>query len=619
MTIDLKGLKRWNTTRGEIQDNKDDLEKAFDEGIISEDGGDTSLEKEIDEYARRITVTSNLVGLLVGLVIGIACIGVVVGVSASYIVLLRDQGIESRKAEVTSMSLTIYSKLSEKIRLMFGSLEVMTEFAIQNNYTIKNDAFIDMASRLAWFYPLVSNFEYASGPNMSITHVAPYSPLNNVIIGLPLMNIDMKHKAQILRAIATNQTTMYGPVSLIEGGIAIIAQLPILYPNYSVYGISVCLVSLDVLLANIGFYDILANYDYDLYVYNGDKIFARKGTNNTLTNTLNMKGVTAPKGSISINMTILDEVWRFDIVPLEGWYNDNYIWLETIVIFVICMLCMIVSIFIARQLIMSILGRKNSQFIKDKLECQVRDRTKEQIDQTSRLVTQLQALEGKTKEFAAFANTWGLSIIGIQFVDNIAIITEINDTFAKVTGITTDICIGRPLSDYFINPPNLITLYEKHGSNLITTKLRVRLNDGTEVKIMSSISFKNDSGFLKGTIAMREMSPTSSTETNSTGSSSLVDDRNIQNLIKTACQNNGKAYIVKFMDDIAEYRKLTTKPERMVKFSDIVTTHANLHPDLLTLQTDDYEPEIFDQIYQSVLLTATQEMAPPESLSVTTP
>lgn len=97
------------------------------------------------------------------------------------------------------------------------ALEAMADFAIQNNFTIDSIKFQQMAARLRLQHPIVTDFEYANGPNLNLSWSDPYTSA----LGLKLLLYNPDHAAQIMKAINNNTITMYGPFSLVEGGIGI--------------------------------------------------------------------------------------------------------------------------------------------------------------------------------------------------------------------------------------------------------------------------------------------------------------------------------------------------------------------------------------------------------------
>lgn len=346
-----------------------------------------SVQNEINTFISRSQLRSNVIGITMGIIIGMILTSGVIAIAIGLIVSFRNQSVLDYKQKVKQDAEYIGTAISKFITVNSQSLVTLTNSVIEFNYTISDQRFRYLSSRLRLRYPVIHSFEYALGPYMTLEYV---DPMPSPVIGLELLVYNARHAAQIRKSIANDTITMYGPFNLVQGGVGLTCIYPILYPNGTAFGISSILVMLDDVLVRLHLYQILNNYEYQFIDEYG--IFAiNNGT--TLIGTLDSK-IPLLVDSMNVTITLLSQDWILNIRPKGGWYMDQYIWLETLLIIFISLLLLMTSIIVSRQVMISIYGRNESKFIRDKLEQQVSSRTTNILKNNMLLISQLESKTG---------------------------------------------------------------------------------------------------------------------------------------------------------------------------------------------------------------------------------
>ncbi len=305
-----------------------------------------------DSYLTNIKFRSNLVGIIMGFIISIFTLAVIVGISSGFIVMYRQNDIQSLKEDAINIMTISAAKLQNTITETFGASEVLTQAMISSNYNMSQSEFQNLVMRWRKRHPLITNFEYAYGTNMPIKLIDPY---NAQLIGFELGNYTTA-------AFNSSSIIMYGPNILVEGGIAITGMDPIYYPNGSNFGVSVVLINLNDVLESVNWKDNLKGYNYIFETVRASLIFANNSP--------------PIQDMVSINVDIMKEKWLIKVIPEGGWIARDIIWLEGICITILCILLMTLTVFIVRQIIVSIYQHGESAYLKDKLELEIRDRVK---------------------------------------------------------------------------------------------------------------------------------------------------------------------------------------------------------------------------------------------------
>lgn len=316
---------------------------------------DTKSDYDADSYLNNIKIRSNIIGIAVGILTSFVVIAIVISISVGFVVIYRENDIQSIKDNSTNVVLITASKLQNVITETFGCLEIFTEAMVHSNYNISDQYFVELAARWRARHPLINAFEYAYGTNMTLQLVDPYNPKT---LGLQLDNLPQKPQ----KAANANTTIMYGPNTLVEGGIAFIGMDPIYYPNNTFFGVSIALIDLNVVLNSIEWQQNLEGYNYVFETGSTSLIFAN---NSPLI-----------EGMISIEIEIIKESWLIRVIPINGWIARDMVWLEGIVITILSIMSMVLTIFVVRQIIVSIYQRHESKYLKDKLELEFRDKFK---------------------------------------------------------------------------------------------------------------------------------------------------------------------------------------------------------------------------------------------------
>lgn len=419
---------------------------------MSDVGTDQSLEQEINTYLRRHKIIANIIGISAGIILAFLLTLVIAGISTALIVVFREQDVLKRKNIAIQAAGYAGSEISKFLEVNFQALIAMGESVIQNNYSVDAYTFRNLSSRLKNSYPLILAYEYAIGPDMTLSYVEPGpSP----VLGLKLLRYNEIHAKQIMKAITNNTIAMYGPFNLIQGGIAMNAFYPIMFPNNTAYGISSILVMLDNVLTSLNIYSILESYNYQFKNVYG--IFAQDN-GPRITSTMN-KQVTPLNDAINVSIVVANEQWYLYLQPKEGWYHDPYIWLETLVILALIIVAGSCVVLVTREVVIGIIGRKSSDYVRDVLERQVAQRTKEIMISNMKLVSQLEQRED-------IDNVWGLS--WLSSIDGT--VTSANESFITLLGTSP---IGKKLNDIFTEIPSC------EPNKTIRKKLVIKSNGAT--------------------------------------------------------------------------------------------------------------------------------------------
>lgn len=582
--------------------------------------GDQELEKEIDDFVKRNTLCSNAIGIVIGLVCSLVTTEFIIGLSVAFIEIIRNQNMLSNKSNTERLALYSGAQISEKLSVMFTSLETMTEVVIKSNYTIVDWEFRDMVKRIRKSHPLLNNIEYGIGPNLTISFI---DPMPSDVFGLQMYKYNANHAQQINKAIQDGIITMYGPFSLVQGGVGLVAQHPIYLPGniksiQGIYGISAELLILNDLLKDLNIYSSLQDYYYDFYVYSSNYIFARKINDDAvLENTIGMNVMRIPN-SISVDLNIVGERWRMDIVPKIGWYHDEYIWLETIIIILLIIIGIIVTVVVFRQLSVGIFKRKDSEFIRDKLEIHVRERTKDVLQTNMLLMEQVDKMSNKHDELNEFANSWGLSMISCELGEQLTHnVISINNHFAKLTSYTEVELIGTNINLLFMNMEDLLLMYRKLGTcQSLVRKLIIKTKSGQHMKTTSSIKFKLDeaSNCIQCVIIVKHGGHYDDVLSSTTGSSiDRSNTKNVDNDPAFQIYAQGNAYVTNIINlsyKASELRSCFNPSEIIIMCCSIHETYCcsdatipeelSKHCDIISnmINNLDYRQTMFDQLLE---------------------
>jgi hypothetical protein len=256
------------------------------------------------------------------------------------------------------------------------------------------------------------------------------------------------------------------------------AFYPIIYPNGTTYGLSSIMIMLNDVLSSLRIYETLINYNYQFI--NSYGIFAQ----NNGTTLINAMGTNATLfyDSVNVTLNLSNETWILSITPINGWLQDDYIWLEVILITAFGSLVALSSIMVLREIVMSISGRRDFQFARDALERQVTMRTREILQNNLKLVSQLEQRED-------IENVWGLSWI----VANNGIVTSSNETFSN---LMKESLVGKTLTEIFIEAIPFLpgkTYQRKLTLRVNSTTIKATIKSSIPDKITITTSYIDES------------------------------------------------------------------------------------------------------------------------------
>lgn len=404
---------------------------------------DTMSDYDADSYLRSIKVKSNAVGIIIGIIISLISAVIVISLSVAFIIIYRLNDIRAVKDGTANTILSMSSKLQNSLIEAFGSLEVFTEAMMKHDYNISDSYFRDLAFRWRARHQIIEQYGYMYGDGMQIQMIYPHDSL---VIGLKMEYFPQNP----MKAASGNSTIMFGPDMLGQGTIVLIGMNPIFYPNGSFFGVSGALINLDILFDIVGIKNNLTGYKYVFQTERNSLIFA----NNT----------PIIDDMITVGIETLKEKWLVHIIPNEGWLSRDLVWLEGIAVTVLTILSMLLTIFVVRQIVVSIYQRDIAKYLKDKLELEIRDRFRnlaterivvEKYNDTSNEILDLMNIvilrirEGKVVDFSGDVNKY----FGIDEPRNMPIENFLTNLASKKTkiihksGILTDCITDQKMQD----------------------------------------------------------------------------------------------------------------------------------------------------------------------------
>jgi len=434
-----------------------------------------SFKDIIDERLGQSKIKANILGISLGILVALILTGSAIGIAVALIIVFRNQSLEAKKNAAIQIASYSGSEISKFLELNFQTLLVMTQSITQNNYVVNDLTYRTMASWLRTYHPTIAAYEYALGPDMTLEYE---DPMPSPVLGLQLLRYNSLHATQIMKAISNRAITLYGPFPLIQGGIGMNAFYPIIYPNGTTYGLSSIMIMLNDVLSSLRIYETLINYNYQFI--NSYGIFAQ----NNGTTLINAMGTNATLfyDSVNVTLNLSNETWILSITPINGWLQDDYIWLEVILITAFGSLVALSSIMVLREIVMSISGRRDFQFARDALERQVTMRTREILQNNLKLVSQLEQRED-------IENVWGLSWI----VANNGIVTSSNETFSN---LMKESLVGKTLTEIFIEAIPFLpgkTYQRKLTLRVNSTTIKATIKSSIPDKITITTSYIDES------------------------------------------------------------------------------------------------------------------------------
>jgi len=205
----------------------------------------------------------------------------------------------------------IAARISEDIHVLYG----LRAF-IESNPNVSQEDYAKYAASVKRSHPAIRNI--AAAPDLIIRYVYPYEA-NKAVLGLDYRKAPVEQKSGIFRAIREGKPVVAGPVTLIQGGEAIILRLPVFVDETNadreLWGIIAAPVDTKVIYEDLDLESFTADYDlalrgkdgtgYDGAIFYGDEILFSEKADSVL-NTILLEN-----GS-----------WGMAVKPKVGWVTN---------------------------------------------------------------------------------------------------------------------------------------------------------------------------------------------------------------------------------------------------------------------------------------------------------
>lgn len=146
-------------------------------------------------------------------------------------------------------------------------------------------------------------------PKGVVTYTFPYES-NKAAIGDNVLQRESRKK-DALTSMKSRKMRISGPLTLKQGGQALIARNPLYFKDGTFWGFSAIVLDLPDILVPLGLDSLsVQGYNYKLY-------WMENGENRLITSNLPEN----PQKTVMAELGILNKVWRLEIVPKNGWYD----------------------------------------------------------------------------------------------------------------------------------------------------------------------------------------------------------------------------------------------------------------------------------------------------------
>lgn len=227
------------------------------------------------------------------------------------------------------------------------------ENVIVAGYELDEDGFSTLASMLPNEDGVVKAFELA--PKGVVAEIYPMQE-NTEAIGLDLLT---EHERAVDAKLAkdSKEYTLAGPFTLKQGGTGALLFNPVYQRNAAgqqeFWGFIVLVIDWDKFVANMGL-GRLSEADYCYRIWKEDSV---TGGPNVLVQCPH----TFPKDRLTVDCTLPNDIWYFDIIPSDGWIPISY-WISDVVI------CYVLSLLIAALFYLFFMKRYHEQQYAEKLQ-----------------------------------------------------------------------------------------------------------------------------------------------------------------------------------------------------------------------------------------------------------
>lgn len=227
------------------------------------------------------------------------------------------------------------------------------ENVILAGYELNEEGFSALASMLPNEEGVVKAFELA--PKGVVAEIYPMEE-NAEAIGLDLLTAH-KRAADAKLAKESMEYTIAGPFELRQGGTGALLFNPVYQMNTAeqreFWGFIVLVIDWDKFVAKMGL-DRLSEADYCYRIWKEDSVTGEP-------NVLVQCPHTFPKDRLTVDCTLPNDRWYFDIIPSNGWIPISY-WISDVVI------CYVLSLLIAALFYLFFMKRYHEQQYAEKLQ-----------------------------------------------------------------------------------------------------------------------------------------------------------------------------------------------------------------------------------------------------------
>ena len=227
------------------------------------------------------------------------------------------------------------------------------ENVILAGYELNEEGFSTLASMLPNEDGVVKAFELA--PKGVVAEIYPMEE-NAEAIGLDLLTA---HERAVDAKLAKDsmEYTIAGPFELRQGGTGALLFNPVYQMNtmeqQEFWGFIVLVIDWDKFVAKMGL-DRLSEADYCYRIWKEDSVTGEP-------NVLVQCPHTFPKDRLTVDCTLPNDRWYFDIIPSDGWIPISY-WISDVVI------CYVLSLLIAVLFYLLFMKRYHEQQYAEKLQ-----------------------------------------------------------------------------------------------------------------------------------------------------------------------------------------------------------------------------------------------------------
>ena len=227
------------------------------------------------------------------------------------------------------------------------------ENVILAGYELNEEGFSTLASMLPNEDGVVKAFELA--PKGVVAEIYPMEE-NAEAIGLDLLTAH-ERAADAKLAKESMEYTIAGPFELRQGGAGALLFNPVYQMNTAeqreFWGFIVLVIDWDKFVAKMGL-DRLSEADYCYRIWKEDSVTGEP-------NVLVQCPHTFPKDRLTVDCTLPNDRWYFDIIPSDGWIPISY-WISDVVI------CYVLSLLIAALFYLFFMKRYHEQQYAEKLQ-----------------------------------------------------------------------------------------------------------------------------------------------------------------------------------------------------------------------------------------------------------